>query len=333
MKRAEINEFVFHRNAPSEVRFDIFSKKRKKMFRGIHGKGGGFMLQWESGGTKSVRRIHVEEIREAIAQMAIHSNTFLPQDVEQVIKNRKAEETDSRAKDILEKIESNVRLSEEENIPLCQDTGLACVFLKIGQEVCFEGGNLYEAIHQGVRDGYEKGFLRKSVVEDPLRRKNTGDNTPAHIHVDMVEGNQVELTFAPKGFGSENMSQIKMLSPADGEQGVIDFVLQVVKDAGGNPCPPIVVGVGIGGTFDLAALLAKKALLIPLDQKPEDSYYADLENLLLKKINELNIGPQGFGGDTTALAVKILAAPTHIAGLPVAVNINCHVSRHEKVII
>lgn len=280
-----------------------------------------------------MRKVNVDRIRQAVAEMAIKSNTFLPEDVEKIIEKRRLEESNSRGKDILEKIEANIALSSQEDIPLCQDTGLACVFLEIGQEVYLEGESLYDAINQGVREGYERGFLRKSVVGDPLRRKNTGDNTPAHIHVDIVPGDKVEVVFAPKGFGSENMSQVKMLSPADGEQGVIDFVVQTVKDAGGNPCPPIVVGVGIGGTFDLAALLSKKALLAPLDQENPDPYYADLEEQLLEKINQLDIGPQGFGGDTTALGVKIQWAPTHIAGLPVAVNINCHVSRHERVII
>lgn len=211
--------------------------------------------------------------------------------------------------------------------------GTRLCFLEIGQEVYLEGEDLYDAVNEGVRRGYKDGFLRKSVVEDPLRRKNTGDNTPANIHVDIVPGDRVKILFAPKGFGSENMSRIKMFAPSAGEEGFKDFVVETVKIAGGNPCPPMVVGVGIGGTFDKVAFMAKKALTLDMDQSNPDPFYARIEDELLGRINQLDIGPQGFGGRTTALAVKIIQAPTHIAGMPVAVNINCHVSRHGEIII
>ena len=210
---------------------------------------------------------------------------------------------------------------------------MACVFLEIGQDVHLTGGLLEDAVNAGVRKGYGEGYLRKSIVCDPLRRVNTGDNTPAYIHTEIVAGDKIRITVAPKGFGSENMSRIKMLPPSAGEKGVKDFIVEAVEAAGANPCPPVIVGVGIGGTFDKAALMAKKALLLPADSRNEDEYYADMEEELLERINSLGIGPQGFGGRTTALAVNIIAAPTHIAGLPVAVNINCHVSRHEEAVI
>ncbi len=217
-------------------------------------------------------------------------------------------------------------------MPICQDTGLACIFLEIGQEVYIDG-NLEDAINEGVRQGYTEGFLRKSCVKDPIRRINTNDNTPAMIYYEIVAGDKIKLTVAPKGFGSENMSAIKMLSPADGIEGVKKFVLDTVRNAGPNPCPPIVVGVGIGGTFDKAALMAKKALLLDVTNENPDEFYAEVEKELLEKINMLGIGPQGFGGKTTALGVNILTLPTHIAGLPCAVNINCHVTRHKSIII
>jgi fumarate hydratase subunit alpha len=276
-----------------------------------------------------MRRIHVDQITDAIARLAQETNYFLGADVCQRISDCKETESGSLAKEILTMIEQNISIAGKEGIPLCQDTGVACVFLEIGQEVFLEGGYLGDAVDEGVRRGYEEGYLRKSVVADPLRRVNTKDNTPAFLHVDIVPGDRVKITFAPKGFGSENMSRIGMLTPSVGRQGVVDFVLETITLAGGNPCPPIVVGVGIGGTFDQVALLAKKALLLPLDQPNEDEYYEELAHELLNKINQLEIGPQGFGGDTTALAVKILTMPTHIAGLPVAVNINCHVARHK----
>ncbi len=216
---------------------------------------------------------------------------------------------------------------------MCQDTGMACVFVELGQDVHLIGGNLNEAINEGVRRGYEEGFLRKSVVNDPLTRINTKDNTPAIIYYDIVPGDQVKITVAPKGFGSENMSKIAMLKPSDGVDGVKAFILDVIRQAGPNPCPPMVIGVGIGGTFDKAAYLAKKALLRPINIKNNDEYYRELEIELLEKINELGIGPQGFGGKTTALGLNIETYPTHIAGLPVAVNINCHATRHKEIII
>ena len=280
-----------------------------------------------------MREIDVKIIEDKIAEMCIEANHFLGDDVKRCIEARMAEESSYVAKGILGSIEENIAIAEEGIFPLCQDTGMACVFLEIGQEVHFTGGNLMSAINEGVRRGYGKGYLRKSIVKDPLRRENTKDNTPAYINTEIVPGDKVKLIVAPKGFGSENMSQIKMLPPSAGEDGVKDFVVKVCDDAGANPCPPIVVGVGIGGTFDKAALMAKKALLIPADEENSDPYYADMERELLQRINALGIGPQGFGGKTTALAVKIKTAPTHIAGLPVAVNINCHVSRHKEVVI
>jgi fumarate hydratase subunit alpha len=231
------------------------------------------------------------------------------------------------AQDTLDKIIGNFELARSRQVPICQDTGMACVFLEIGADVHVDG-DLYAAVDEGVRQGYREGYLRKSVVADPLNRVNTGDNTPAMVYVDFVEGDRLGITVAPKGFGSENMSQIKMLRPSDGEAGVMDFVVSVVESAGSNPCPPIVVGVGLGGTFDKAALLAKKALLRPIGRGNSDAYYRDLEQKLLAKINALGIGPQGVGGATTALSVAIETMPTHIAGLPCAVNINCHVARH-----
>ena len=239
---------------------------------------------------------------------------------------------DGSAREILERIVENYEIADRENLPICQDTGVACVFLKIGQEVHIDG-DIREAVNEGVRQGYRDGYLRKSVVRDPLDRVNTGDNTPAFIYYDLVPGDKVEITLAPKGFGSENMSRIKMLRPSDGVQGVVDFVVQAVAEAGPNPCPPIVVGVGIGGTFDKAALMAKQALLRPVDVSHPDPFYEALERELLEKINALGIGPQGLGGRTTALAVNIETMPTHIAGLSVAVNINCHVTRHQTEVL
>jgi fumarate hydratase subunit alpha len=226
----------------------------------------------------------------------------------------------------------NYQIADQMQQPICQDTGVACVFLKVGQDVHIQG-DLEAAIHEGVRRGYAEGYLRKSVVRDPLDRVNTGDNTPAMVYYELVPGDQLEITVAPKGFGSENMSRIAMLRPSDGIEGVKQFVVKAVEDAGPNPCPPIVVGVGIGGTFDKAAYMAKLALLRPLDKRNETKLYSDLECELLEKINALGIGPQGFGGKTTALAVNIETFPTHIAGLPVAVNINCHVTRHKTEVI
>lgn len=280
-----------------------------------------------------MREIDVKAIEDKIAELCIEANHYLGEDLKSCISQKLSEESWPVAKDILASIEENIGIAEEGVFPLCQDTGMACVFLEIGQDVHLTGGSLTDAVNEGVRRGYGDGFLRKSIVKDPLRRENTGDNTPAYINTEIVDGDQVKITVAPKGFGSENMSQIKMLPPSAGEDGVKDFVVKVCSEAGANPCPPIVVGVGIGGTFDKAALLAKKALLIPVDKENEDEYYRDMEHELLTRINELGIGPQGFGGKTTALTVKIIAAPTHIAGLPVAVNVNCHVSRHKEAVL
>lgn len=286
-----------------------------------------------------MREISAKSIADAVRELAARTNYELGDDVRQRIHECRLYEIDHSVKnedtglaaDILGMIEDNIEIAANEHIPLCQDTGLACVFVDVGQDVHITDGLLTDAINEGVRQGYEQGYLRKSVVSDPLRRINTNDNTPARIIYDIVPGDKIKLTFAPKGFGSENMSRIMMFPPAAGEKGVKDFIEETVKLAGGNPCPPIVVGVGIGSTFDGAALLAKKALLLPLDGHNEDPYYADMEKEMLERINQLDIGPQGFGGRTTALAVRIIAAPTHIAGMPVAVNINCHVSRHAEV--
>ncbi|SHJ48738.1 fumarate hydratase subunit alpha [Clostridium amylolyticum] len=278
-----------------------------------------------------MREINVLDITEAISKLCINSNYYLGNDVRKRLEKAKNEESWPIAQDILDKIILNADIAQKENMPMCQDTGMTCVFVEIGQEVHIAGGSLEAAINEGIRQGYSKGFLRKSVVKDPLRRVNTGDNTPAIIYYNIVEGDKLSITVAPKGFGSENMSALKMLKPADGLQGVKDFVLETVKKAGPNPCPPIIVGVGIGGTFDKAAYLAKKAVVRSSDIRNEDEYYKNLEEELLEEINKLGIGPQGFGGRTTALAVNIETYPTHIAGLPVAVNINCHATRHLTV--
>ncbi len=280
-----------------------------------------------------MREIDVKLVAKTVAELCIEANIFLPCDIKECLNKSYKNEDGILAKDILGDIIKNYSLAESNNTPVCQDTGLACVFLEIGQDVHFVGGDLYEAVNQGVRKGYTEGFLRKSAVLDPVLRGNTGDNTPAMIYTDIVKGEEVKITLAPKGFGSENMSQIKMLKPSDGVEGIKNFVLKAVEEAGPNPCPPIVVGVGIGGTFDKCALLAKKALLRPIDSSNENSFYAHLEKELLEKINALGIGPQGFGGKTTALGLNIETMPTHIAGMPCAVNINCHVTRHKTRVI
>jgi fumarate hydratase subunit alpha len=280
-----------------------------------------------------MKEIHINDITEAVKKLCIDSNYYLPQDVKDEILDARYNETWPMAKDILDKILLNVDISKEENVPMCQDTGMACVFIQLGQDVHITGGSLEDAVNEGVRKGYKEGYLRKSVVRDPIVRENTGDNTPAVIYYDIVPGDKLKILLAPKGFGSENMSQIKMLKPADGIEGVKDFIIKVVKEAGPNPCPPMVVGVGIGGTFDRAAVLAKKALIRPLNERNNNPFYSNLEEELLHKINLLGIGPQGFGGKITALAVNIETFPTHIAGLPVAVNINCHVTRHSETIL
>lgn len=280
-----------------------------------------------------VREIEAAKITDTVKRLCIQANVILPEDVKNCIIKRKSEENWAPAREILDRIEENFELAAAENVPICQDTGVACVFLEIGQEVHIAGGDITQVVNEGVRQGYAEGYLRKSVVRDPLDRVNTGDNTPAMIYYDIVPGDKIKITVAPKGFGSENMSQIKMLRPSDGIEGVKAFVLKAVEEAGPNPCPPIIVGVGIGGTFDKAALLAKKALLRETGTPSADPLYAKLEEELLEKINALGIGPQGFGGKTTALAVAVEHYPTHIAGLPVAVNINCHVARHKTEVI
>ena len=279
-----------------------------------------------------MREISAARITEVVARLCVQANNHLPQDVKNCIEASYARENWPQAREILERIMENYQIADREDCPVCQDTGVACVFIKLGQEVHVQG-DLTEAINEGVRQGYRDGFLRKSVVRDPLDRVNTGDNTPAMIYFEIVPGDVCEITVAPKGFGSENMSQIKMLKPSDGEQGVKDFIVKVVEEAGPNPCPPIVVGVGVGGTFDKAAFLAKKALMRHAGEPNPDPYYAAMERELLERINALGIGPQGFGGKTTALAVHIEQFPTHIAGLPVAVNINCHVTRHQTEVL
>lgn len=275
-----------------------------------------------------MRQIEAAKVTETIKKLCIDANYYLGADIRNKLNKAHEEEDWDIAKGIISKIIKNADIAKNEAMPMCQDTGMACVFIEMGQEVNVINGSLEDAINEGVRQGYEEGYLRKSVVKDPLDRVNTKDNTPAIIYYDIVPGDKFKVTVAPKGFGSENMSQIKMLKPSDGLEGVKNFILKVVEEAGPNPCPPIVVGVGIGGTFDKAANLAKKALIRPVDIRNKNSFYADLENEMLEKINELGIGPQGFGGKTTALAVNIETYPTHIAGLPVAVNINCHATRH-----
>jgi len=277
-----------------------------------------------------LREIDISQIIETVKTLCIEANYNLSEDIYGRLEEALEEEEQPLSKDILSKILENADIAKREQVPMCQDTGMACVFVEIGQEVHITGGSLEEAINEGVRRGYQEGYLRKSVVKDPIFRENTKDNTPAIIYYDIKPGDKLKITIAPKGFGSENMSQLAMLKPSDGIEGVKRFILKVVIEAGSNPCPPIVVGVGIGGSFDKAALLAKKALLRPINQRNENPYYADLEKEMLKAINKSNIGPQGFGGLTTALAVNIETFPTHIAGLPVAVNINCHATRHVE---
>ena len=279
-----------------------------------------------------MREIKAEVIRDCVKRLCIEANCHLGEDVKNCIRCSRDSEIWNGAKEILDRIIENFEIADRDNCPVCQDTGVACVFLEVGQDVHIVG-NLEDAINEGVRRGYRDGYLRKSVVRDPIARVNTGDNTPAMIYYDIVPGDRITVTVAPKGFGSENMSRIAMLRPSDGIEGVKKFVLDTVEAAGPNPCPPIVVGVGIGGTFDKAAYLAKRALIRPLDERNPIEFYEELECELLEKINSLGIGPQGFGGKTTALAVNIEAMPTHIAGLPVAVNINCHVTRHKTEVI
>lgn len=275
-----------------------------------------------------IRTIQTDEITKNIKEMCIQANHYLSADMDAAMKHAADTEQSELGKKILNQLQDNLKIADEEMIPICQDTGMAVIFLEVGQDVHFEGTAIEDAVNEGVRQGYTEGFLRKSVVGDPLIRENTKDNTPAVIHYSIVPGDQVKITMAPKGFGSENMSRVFMLKPADGIEGVKHAILTAVKDAGPNACPPMVVGVGIGGTFEKCALLAKQALTRPVDEHSDIPYVKDLEEEMLSKINQLGIGPGGLGGTTTALAVNINTYPTHIAGLPVAVNICCHVNRH-----
>ncbi len=275
-----------------------------------------------------MKTLDVSIVTENIKEMCIEANHFLSEDMKHAMKSALKTEEAFLGKQILEQLQENLQIAGDDMIPICQDTGMAVIFAEIGQDVHFEGGSLEDAIHEGVRQGYVEGFLRKSVVRDPIYRENTKDNTPAVIHYELVPGEQVKITVAPKGFGSENMSRVFMLKPADGVEGVKNAVLTAVRDAGPNACPPMVIGVGIGGTFEKCALMAKKALTRPVNEHSEIPYVRELEKELLEKINRSGIGPGGLGGTTTALAVNINTYPTHIAGLPVAVNICCHVNRH-----
>lgn len=275
-----------------------------------------------------MRTIHVNDVTGNIREMCIEANHYLTPDMDEALKNAVETEKSGLGKQILNQLQDNLKIAGEDMIPICQDTGMAVVFMEIGQDVHFEGGSLEEAIHEGVRQGYVEGYLRKSVVKDPLIRENTKDNTPAIIHYSIVSGDEVKITVAPKGFGSENMSRVFMLKPADGIEGVKNAILTAVKDAGPNACPPMVVGVGIGGTFEKCALMAKQALTRPVNEHSTIPYVKEMEEELLERINKTGIGPGGLGGTTTALAVNINTYATHIAGLPVAVNICCHVNRH-----
>lgn len=277
---------------------------------------------------KMIREIQTQEITQQIKEMCIEANHFLSKDMDEALKKATAEEESELGKKILNQLQDNLKIAGEDMIPICQDTGMAVFFVEVGQDVHFVGDSIEDAINEGVRQGYVDGFLRKSVVKDPIVRENTKDNTPAVIHYSIVPGNQVKITFAPKGFGSENMSRIFMLKPADGIEGVKEAIMTAVRDAGPNACPPMVVGVGVGGTFEKCAILAKKALTRPAGEHSSIPYVEELEKEMLEKINMLGIGPGGLGGTVTALAVNINTYPTHIAGLPVAVNICCHVNRH-----
>ena len=275
-----------------------------------------------------MRTIQVQQITEQIKEMCIQVNHYLSEDMKEALQNAQAGEKSPLGCQILSQLQENLKIAGEDMIPICQDTGMAVVFLKVGQDVHLEGGSIEDAVNEGVRQGYTEGYLRKSVVKDPLIRENTRDNTPAVIHCEIVPGDKVTITVAPKGFGSENMSRVFMLKPADGIEGVKNAVLTAVKDAGPNACPPMVVGVGIGGTFEKCALMAKQALMRPVGSHSDIPYVKEMEEELLSRINGLGIGPGGLGGTTTALAVNVNTYPTHIAGLPVAVNICCHVNRH-----
>lgn len=280
-----------------------------------------------------MRTVNVEQITSNIKEMCIEANHFLSEDMKKVFNRSVEEECSPLGRQVLGQLKENLEIAGTDMIPICQDTGMAVIFIKIGQEVHLEGGSLEEAINEGVRQGYVEGFLRKSVVKDPIFRENTKDNTPAVIHYEIVEGDRIDITVAPKGFGSENMSRVFMLKPADGIEGVKESILTAVRDAGPNACPPMVVGVGVGGTFEKCAIMAKHALTRDLDEESPIPYVRELEAEMLKKINQLGIGPGGLGGSVTALAVNIETYPTHIAGLPMAVNICCHVNRHAHRVI
>lgn len=280
-----------------------------------------------------MREVNVDKVTENIKEMCIEANHFLTDDMKKVFKNAVVSEKSPLGKQVLNQLNENLDIAANDMIPICQDTGMAVVFINVGQDVHFTGGNITDAINEGVRQGYVEGFLRKSVVNDPIIRENTKDNTPAVIHYNIVPGDKVDITVAPKGFGSENMSRVFMLKPADGIEGVKDAILTAVKDAGPNACPPMVIGVGIGGTFEKCALLAKKALTRNVEEESPVPYVRELEKEMLEKINKLGIGPGGLGGTQTALAINIETYPTHIAGLPVAVNMCCHVNRHAHRVI
>ncbi len=280
-----------------------------------------------------MKTITIEEISAAVEKLCIDANYYLNSDIANCLKSGLVIEESDTGKEVLKQLLENAIIAKEENMAICQDTGMAVIFIDIGQEVSIVNGNLTDAINEGVRNGYQKGYLRKSVVSDPLIRQNTGDNTPAVIHYNITSGDKLKITVAPKGFGSENMSSLKMLKPSDGLEGVKKFILETVSNAGPNPCPPIVVGVGIGGTMEKAALLAKKALLRPINECSPLPHIKELEEEMLTSINKLGIGPAGLGGKVTALGLNIEVFPTHIAGLPVAVNINCHATRHAEIIL
>lgn len=280
-----------------------------------------------------MRKIDLNIVKDTVRDLCIKANISLPKGLESALATAAENEELPSARGILGDLQENLSAAKELNIPICQDTGMTLVFIELGQEVCFTGGNFEEAINLGVAEGYQKGFLRTSIVADPLRRVNTGDNTPALIYTKIVPGDKLKITVAPKGFGSENKSRLKMLNPSDGKAEIAQFVIETVELAGSSACSPFVIGVGIGGNFEYCAFLAKKALCRPLDQKNSDDFYANFEEELLERVNKLNIGPQGFGGSTTALALAVEQAPTHIAGLPLAVNIGCHATRHASKLI
>lgn len=280
-----------------------------------------------------MREVSVHAVKDTVCRLFYDANHILPNSISEKIKQQEKIESGDIAKEVFRDMVENMSVAKQLDIPICQDTGMAVVFIEIGQDVHFVDGSLYEAINEGVKEAYVGGFLRLSVVSDPLRRVNTNDNTPAIIHTTIIDGDKVKITAAPKGFGSENMSMLRMLRPSSSDIDIIEFVVDAVKRAGSNPCPPIVLGIGIGSDFEGVALLSKKALCRDISERNKDDYYAKLEERILNELNKLNIGPQGFGGDCTALAVNIEVAPTHIAGLPVAVNVGCHVTRHATAII